>query len=121
MMAQDDLDQTILRILQGNGKISIEEIAEEVRDLLIKKGFWILYDNGGSIGRRYARVDEIGVPLAVAIDYETKDKEILTIRNRDTWEQVSLSLAELPATLQEYFSGEKEFNELGVKYEKEEA
>ncbi len=101
-------------------KDGIEEVAEEVRDLLLKNGFWVVYDTGGSIGRRYARVDEIGVPLAVAIDYTTKDEEILTIRDRDTWEQVSLSLAELPVTLEEYFKGEKDFFELGVKVVKKE-
>ena len=100
-------------------KDGIEEKAKEVRDLLLKNGFWVNYDTGGSIGRRYARVDEIGVPLAVAIDYTTKNDEILTIRDRDSWEQVSLSIAELPAALDEYFKGEKEFYELGVKVERE--
>jgi glycyl-tRNA synthetase len=100
-------------------KDGIEEKAEEVRDLLLRNDFWINYDTGGSIGRRYARVDEIGVPLAIAIDYTTKDEEILTIRDRDTWDQVSLSIAELPATLEEYFKGEKDFYELGVKMERE--
>jgi glycyl-tRNA synthetase len=102
-------------------KDGIEEKADEVRDLLQKKGFWVIYDTGGSIGRRYARVDEIGVPLAVAVDYSTKDEDILTIRDRDSWEQVSLNLADLPVALEAYFKGEKEFNELGEKVVREEA
>jgi glycyl-tRNA synthetase len=96
-------------------KDGIEEKAEEVRDMLLKEGFWVVYDTGGSIGRRYARVDEIGVPLAVAVDYTTKDRDILTIRDRDTWEQVSLHVKDLPKALEDYFSGDKEFNELGDK------
>jgi glycyl-tRNA synthetase len=100
-------------------KDGIEEKADEVRDLLQKKGFWVIYDTGGSIGRRYARVDEIGVPLAVAVDYSTKENNVLTIRDRDSWEQVSLNLAELPAALEAYFKGEKEFNELGEKVVRE--
>ncbi|MFC1802648.1 glycine--tRNA ligase [Thermoproteota archaeon] len=96
-------------------KDGIEEKAEEVRDLLLEKGFWVIYDIGGSIGRRYARVDEVGVPLAVAVDYTTKDNDVLTIRDRDSWEQVSLVLNELPGVLEAYFKGKKDFFDLGEK------
>jgi glycyl-tRNA synthetase len=96
-------------------KDGIEEKAEEVRDLLLKRGFWVVYDIGGSIGRRYARVDEIGVPLAVAVDYLTKNENILTIRDRDSWEQVSLHLNDLPSALEAYFNDDKDFQKLGDK------
>jgi glycyl-tRNA synthetase len=89
--------------------------AAEVRDLLQDAGFWILYDESGSIGRRYARSDEVGTPLAIAVDYETRDHNVLTIRNRDSWEQVSLNLSDLVERLERYFQGELEFNELGEK------
>lgn len=95
-------------------KDGLPEKARQVREMLLSKGFWVVYDEAGSIGRRYARADEIGVPLAVAVDYETMDKGVLTIRDRDTWEQVSLSLAELPEGLENYFKGKKEFRDLGV-------
>ena len=100
-------------------KDGIEEKAEEVRDLLLKKGFWVVYDTGGSIGRRYARVDEIGVPLAVAVDYTTRDEGILTIRDRDSWEQVSLKVEALPTALEAYFKREKDFRDLGDKVVRE--
>jgi glycyl-tRNA synthetase len=58
------------------------------------------------------------VPLAVAVDYTTKDNDILTIRDRDTWEQVSLSIYELTGALEAYFMGEKDFFELGEKVER---
>jgi glycyl-tRNA synthetase len=96
-------------------KDGIDEKAKEVRDLLLNKGFWIIYDTSGSIGRRYARVDEIGVPLAVAVDYDTKDKNVLTIRDRDSWEQVRLNIDDLPKALELYFKGRKNFNDLGEK------
>jgi len=96
-------------------KDGIEEKAEEVRDLLLKKGFWVVYDTGGSIGRRYARVDEIGVPLAVAVDYSTRDDDVLTIRDRDSWEQVSLKIKDLPDALESYYKREKDFLNLGEK------
>jgi glycyl-tRNA synthetase len=92
----------------------LPEKAQQVREMLLSKGFWVVYDEAGSIGRRYARADEIGVPLAVAVDYDTRDKDVLTLRDRDTWEQVSLSLAELPGGLEDYFKGKKEFRDLGV-------
>ncbi|HUV55114.1 MAG TPA: His/Gly/Thr/Pro-type tRNA ligase C-terminal domain-containing protein, partial [Candidatus Krumholzibacteriaceae bacterium] len=95
-------------------KDGLPEKAQQVRDLLTERGFWVVYDEAGSIGRRYARIDEIGVPLAVAVDYDTLKNDVLTIRDRDTWEQVSLSLAELPGALEAYFKGEKDFLDLGT-------
>jgi len=94
-------------------KDGLPEKAQEVRDLLLDKGFWVVYDEAGSIGRRYARVDEIGVPLAVAVDYDTVGSDVLTIRDRDSWEQVSLSLGDLAGRLGEYYRGEREFRALG--------
>ncbi|MBT7915803.1 glycine--tRNA ligase, partial [Candidatus Bathyarchaeota archaeon] len=96
-------------------KDGIAEKAKEVSDILISKGFWVSYDQGGSIGRRYARVDEIGTPLAVAIDYETMESGTITIRDRDSWEQVKLKVDGLPEALDAYFKGEKAFLELGEK------
>jgi len=100
-------------------KDGIAEKAEEIRNLLLSKGFWVSYDAGGSIGRRYARVDEIGTPLAVAIDYDTMESNILTIRDRDSWEQVKLSIDDLPSALDAYFKGGKTFLELGELVVKE--
>ena len=97
----------------------IADKAEEVMDLLQSKGFWVSYDAGGSIGRRYARVDEIGTPLAVAIDYDTMESDTLTIRDRDSWEQVKLQIEDLPDALGAYFRGEKSFLELGELVVKE--
>ena len=51
--------------------------------------------------------------MAVAVDYDTKEKGVLTIRDRDSWEQVKLSIDELPAALDAYFKGEKDFLDLG--------
>ncbi len=94
-------------------KDGIAERAKEVRDILLTRGFWATYDQGGSIGKRYARVDEIGTPLAVVIDYDTMSDDLLTIRDRDTWEQVRLPVEDLPNALDSYFNNEKTFPELG--------
>ncbi|MCF7818783.1 MAG: glycine--tRNA ligase, partial [Kiritimatiellales bacterium] len=56
------------------------------------------YDQTGAIGRRYRRQDEIGTPLCVTVDFETIEKDnCVTIRDRDTMEQIRLPIAELEA------------------------
>ena len=72
----------------------VNEAAQIYRDLLERK-FDVYYDEVGSIGRRYARADEIGVPLAVTIDYETLDDGTVTARDRDSWKQMRIHKSEL--------------------------
>ncbi len=72
--------------------------AKEVYDLL-KKDFVCQYDEVGSIGRRYRRADEIGVPFAVTIDFESLEQKDVTIRDRDTMEQDRVKIKELKKVL----------------------
>jgi glycyl-tRNA synthetase len=60
-------------------------------------------DEVGSIGRRYARADEIGVPLAVTVDYETLTDGTLTVRHRDTWKQVRIGQTNLISHTRDFF------------------
>jgi glycyl-tRNA synthetase len=53
------------------------------------------YDEGGAIGRRYRRQDEIGTPLAVTVDHQTLEDDTVTLRDRDTLEQQRVPVAEL--------------------------
>ena len=53
------------------------------------------FDDAGSIGKRYRREDEIGTPFCVTIDFDTLEDEAVTIRDRDTMEQVRVKIAEL--------------------------
>jgi glycyl-tRNA synthetase len=53
------------------------------------------YDDTQSIGRRYRRQDEIGTPLAVTVDFDTLDDDAVTVRDRDTTEQVRVKIDEL--------------------------
>jgi glycyl-tRNA synthetase len=62
---------------------------------LREKGIDAIYDDSGSIGRRYARADEIGVPFAITIDYQTLDDDTVTVRDRDTWNQKRVTVKEL--------------------------
>ena len=53
------------------------------------------YDETQAIGRRYRRQDEIGTPLCVTVDFDSLDDRAVTIRDRDTTEQVRVPIAEL--------------------------
>ena len=72
----------------------LSEKANEVYDMLYKK-FMCDYDEAGSIGKRYRREDEIGTPYCVTIDFDTLEDNQVTIRDRDTMEQVRISIDEL--------------------------
>jgi glycyl-tRNA synthetase len=72
----------------------LSEKATEVYDKLSKE-FMCDYDEAGSIGKRYRREDEIGTPYCVTIDFDTLEDNQVTIRDRDTMEQVRLPIDEL--------------------------
>ena len=61
----------------------------------LSKHFMIDYDEAGSIGKRYRREDEIGTPLCITVDFETETDGCVTIRDRDTMEQIRLPIAEV--------------------------
>jgi len=54
-----------------------------------------MYDGSGSIGRRYARADEIGVPKCITIDHQSLEDRTVTVRNRDSGEQTRVSIESL--------------------------
>jgi glycyl-tRNA synthetase len=62
---------------------------------LLRPHFMTQYDDAQSIGRRYRRQDEIGTPLAVTVDFDTLDDDAVTIRERDSMEQVRVPIANL--------------------------
>jgi glycyl-tRNA synthetase len=72
----------------------LSDKADEVYKLLSKK-FSVIYDETGSIGKRYRRQDEIGTPLCITIDFDTLENDTVTIRDRDTMSQIRLSVADL--------------------------
>ena len=78
----------------------LSEKAEEVYSKLSKK-FMCDYDEAGSIGKRYRREDEIGTPYCVTIDFDTLEDNCVTIRDRDTMEQVRVKIDELENWLEE--------------------
>ena len=78
------------------------EKAEEVFDILLKD-FVAFYDDAGNIGRRYRRADAIGTPYCVTIDNETFENNTVTVRDRDSMEQVRVKIDELTAYLKKEF------------------
>ncbi len=82
----------------------LNEEAEKVFTALCKK-FRCDYDDAGSIGKRYRRQDEIGTPFCITYDFESAQDGCVTVRDRDTMEQVRLPIAELEA----YISKKLEF------------
>ena len=72
----------------------LNEKAEAVYAQLAED-FMTDFDDAGSIGKRYRREDEIGTPFCVTIDFDTLEDEAVTIRDRDTMEQVRVKIAEL--------------------------
>jgi glycyl-tRNA synthetase len=85
-------------------KDKLDEKAEEINKEIREHGFITYYDDSGSIGRRYARMDEIGTPYCVTIDYETLEKDDVTIRYRDTTKQERVQIRELKKKLHDLFS-----------------
>jgi len=77
--------------------------AEEVFELL-KPHFMAQYDEVGSIGRRYRRQDEIGTLFAVTIDFETLEKDDVTVRDRDTMSQERVKILDLTQFLEKKLS-----------------
>jgi glycyl-tRNA synthetase len=79
------------------------EIAQELTESLRMAGFTVEYDATGTIGRRYARADEIGIPLAVTVDFDSLDDKQVTVRDRDTEAQERIPIADLNEYLEKYY------------------
>jgi len=73
------------------------EIDETLRDA----GIETYYDDGGSIGRRYARMDEVGTPFCITIDHDSIKDKTVTIRDRDTTKQIRKKINEVTSYLKE--------------------
>lgn len=78
----------------------LSEKAEEVFESL-SEDFMCDYDEAGSIGKRYRREDEIGTPYCITVDFDTLEDESVTIRDRDSMEQVRVKIPELKAWIEE--------------------
>ena len=85
----------VLPVVRKDG---LPEVAQEVFATL-RSRMQAEYDEGGSIGKRYRRQDEIGTPFGVTIDHQTLEDRTVTIRDRDSLEQERVAIDEVPDLL----------------------
>jgi glycyl-tRNA synthetase len=87
----------VLPLLRKDGH---PEKAREIHAALKRAGLQSEYDEGGSIGKRYRRQDEIGTPFGVTVDHQTLEDDTVTLRDRDTLEQERMAVGALPDELE---------------------
>ena len=88
------VDVCVLPLFEKDG---MDELAQQIhKDLCNRKGIFSVYDASGSIGRRYARADEIGVPWCITVDHESISEGTVTIRDRNSGNQKRVSIDALP-------------------------
>ncbi len=85
-------------------KDKLPEKAKEVYETLVQR-FDAYLDESGSIGKRYARADEIGVPWCVTIDHDSLEKDDVTIRDRDSTKQIRVKIKELAGVIEKMVGG----------------
>ncbi|MFQ6013109.1 MAG: glycine--tRNA ligase [Thermoplasmata archaeon] len=78
----------------------------------VRTWFDATYDTSGSIGRRYARMDEIGTPYCLTVDYDSLEQEDVTLRDRDSTRQARVAVKDLRGTLQGLLEGTLDFDAL---------
>jgi glycyl-tRNA synthetase len=93
-------------------KDELVETANNIRDEFRNHGIIAEYDGSGTIGRRYARADEIGVPFAVTVDHETLENQTVTIRNRDDLKQIRKPIKDIYNILVDLLAGRIEFEDI---------
>ena len=82
----------------------LEPKAREIQKILANY-MMVTYDDTGSIGKRYRRQDAIGTPFCITYDFDSENDGCVTVRERDSMEQIRLPIAELEA----YFADKIEF------------
>ncbi len=88
-----------LGVLPLMDKDGLDDLAKKVYRDLRSQGIYCVYDEKGSIGKRYRRQDENGTPWCLTVDYQSLKDKTFTLRHRDTLGQVRISLDELPKYL----------------------
>jgi glycyl-tRNA synthetase len=90
----------------------LDGIARTLVSALQAEGIQTEYDDAGAIGRRYRRQDEIGTPVCITIDYDTKEDSTATLRDRDSMKQVRIPVAAIPEAVLSLIQGRKSFTDL---------
>ena len=109
---EPELAPTLVGVFPLMDKDGLGERARELVTELRDAGLSVTYDDSGAIGRRYRRQDEIGTPFCVTVDYETLETGTVTVRDRDSTEQVRVAVDELAETLVALRDGEQTVEQL---------
>jgi glycyl-tRNA synthetase len=106
---EDGSSRTVLSIHPALAPIKVailplvkkDGLPEKAREIMktLQLDYNCQYEEKDTIGKRYRRQDAIGTPICVAVDYETLDDNMVTIRDRDTMEQVRVAIADLPGII----------------------
>jgi glycyl-tRNA synthetase len=83
------------------GDDKLVKIAKEIDSTLRNEGIATFYDESGTIGRRYARMDEIGTPFCITVDHDSLNDEKVTVRDRDTTKQERRKIQDIASYLKE--------------------
>lgn len=111
-----DLSPVEVSVFPLVNKSELPRIALEIRDQLRSNNIIAEYDSSGTIGRRYARSDEIGVPFAVTVDLDTLDDDKVTVRNRDDSKQVRIPISEIYQVIDDLINLKTNFEDLKFIY-----
>ena len=94
-------------------KEGMDTKAEQIYHNLRDEKFYVALDNSGSIGRRYARADEVGTLYCVTVDGDTLKNSTITLRDRDSRKQVRIHESEIANTIKQLQSGKLKFSKAG--------
>jgi len=103
-----DLAPIKVAVLPLSRRESLVSLAKQIYADL-RQHWMVSYDDAQSIGRRYRRQDEIGTPFCVTIDFQSLEDKQVTVRERDSLNQIRVPISELKATLQAKLEGEDLF------------
>lgn len=92
-------------------KDGLDTVAKQIYESIHSSRVEAYYDGSGTIGRRYARMDEVGTPWCITVDYDSLQDNTVTIRDRDTTEQKRIKIADAPRIVDELLAG-KSFDQL---------
>ncbi len=95
-------------VLPLSRREKLVEVARQI-DADLRQCWMVSYDDAQSIGRRYRRQDEIGTPFCVTVDFQSLEDNQVTIRERDSMNQIRVPIAELRRTLEAKLQGESLF------------
>jgi len=103
------VEVSVFPLVNKNG---LREIALKIRDDLRNNGFIAEFDASGTIGRRYARADEIGVPFALTVDHDSLKDNKVTIRNRDNLKQKRIPISNISAIIEDLIKFRIKFKDI---------